>query len=182
MGKLISLDNLIRFRVNMEASVWESIAAAADGTTITFDAEQRKLSASGGGSGASASEILAYAGAGELEDLTIRTGSFENAGEGWNTFTFPEPFEGVPHAIVTVESGYSIEVKGVTEAEFLYKVTTASTSGGVTTGTYYVHTSKTTSSSSLSAVTLVTGIGSVGSAGTSDAVTVRYTALEFGGE
>lgn len=179
MGKLISLDNLARFRENMEASVWESIAAAADGTTITFDAEQRKLSASGGGS--SASEILAYAGAGELEDLTIRTGSFANAGEGWNTFTFPEPFEGVPHAIVTVESGYSVEVKGVTETEFLYKVT-AGSAASVTTGTYYVHTSKTTSSSSLTAVNLVTGVGSGGSTGTSDAVTVRYTAIEFGGE
>lgn len=181
MGKLISLDNLTRFRENMDASVWESIASAADGTTITFDAEKRKLSASGGGSSASASEILAYAATGELEDLTIRTGSFTNAGEGWNTFTFPEPFEGVPHAIVTAESGYSVEVKGVTATEFLYKVTVGG-AVGVTTGTYYVHTSKSTSTSSMSQVTLVTGIGSGGSSGTSAAVTVRYTAIEFGGE
>lgn len=180
MAKLVSLENLTRFKENVQAGVWESIASAADGTTITFDVETRKLSASGGA--ASANEILACAGNGELEDLTIRTGSFTNAGEGWNTFAFSEPFEGVPHVMANADYGYGVEVKGVTATEFLYKVTTASTSGGVTTGTYYVHTSKTTSSSSLTPVTLVTGIGSVGSAGTSDAVTIRYTAIEFGGE
>ena len=36
---------------------------------------------------------------GELEDLTIRTYSFANAGSGWNTFTFPDAFEGTPQVI-----------------------------------------------------------------------------------
>ena len=139
MGKLISLDNLSRFRENMEASVWESIAAAADGTTITFDAEQRKLSASG--SSSSASEILAYAGAGELEDLAIKTSSFANAGEGWNTHVFSGyPFEGAPHVVATVPSGYAVEVAGVTAGRFLYRVTAGGSSTGDAVAVTYTAT------------------------------------------
>ena len=57
----------------------------------------------------------------ELEDLTIRTGFFYNVGAGWNTFTFPEPFEGKPIVICHCD-GYNIEIKNVSETKFLYRL------------------------------------------------------------
>ena len=164
----------------MAESVWESIAAAADGTTITYDASTKTLSAAGGSM--SSSDVITYATTGELEDLTIRTGSFENAAAGWNTFSFPVPFEGVPHVIATVESGYTIEIKGVTEAEFLYKVTVGSSEVSATTGSYYVFTSKSVSTTYMTQIPIVTAVSASGSTTTSDAVTIRYTAVEYGGE
>ena len=180
MAKLISLENLTRFKENVIATIWAVIAQVADGTTITYDAESRKLSAAGGGS--SSGGIIAYAGNGELEDLTVKTGSFLNAGEGWNTFTFAEPFDGIPHIMATAEDGYTVTVKGVTEAEFLYKVATGESTVSATTGNYYVFTSKSTSSSYLTQIPIVTAISASGGAGTADPVTIWYTALEYGGE
>ena len=37
----------------------------------------------------------------ELDDYTMETGRFINAGAGWNTFKFRHPFEGVPVVTVT---------------------------------------------------------------------------------
>lgn len=162
VAKLVSLDNLERFRSNMAASVWESIAEAADGTTITFDAEQRKLSASGGGS--DVSEIISYAANGELDDVKTRAGSFSNAGAGWNTFTFPDPFEDVPTVVCQCD-GYDVEVKTVTAESFLYRVVSLSVSSN----------SWTVFTTNISAVT------SVEMATVSEAVTVRYMAVEYGG-
>ena len=179
MAKLVSLGNLERFRSNMAESVWESIASAADGTTITYDAATKKLSAGGSSVGASASGILPYCNATELEDLTIRTGSFTNSGEGWNTFAVPEPFEGAPHVILTVESGYSVEIMTVTAESFLYKVTAGSASNA-TTGNYYVFTSQSTSSSYMVQIPIVTSIG--GAETTADPVEIKWTAVEYGGE
>lgn len=179
MGKFVTLENLERFRANMSADVWGSIAAAADGTTIVYDASTKRLSAVGG-AGGTAAGLSCGCSLGELEDLTIRTGSFANAGEGWNTFTFPEPFEGEPHVIATAESGYSVEVKAVTATGFLYKVTVGG-AVAATTGSYYVFTSKSVSTSYMTQVSLVTGIGG-GSETTADAAAIKYTAIEYGGE
>lgn len=162
MAKLINLSNLTRFRENMEASVWESIAAAADGTTITFDAKSKTLSASGGGS--DVSDIISYAASGELDDVKTRAGSFENAGAGWNTFTFPDPFEDVPTVVCQCD-GFDVEVKTVTKESFLYRVVSLS----VTSKSWTVFTT------SINAVT------SVEMATVSEAVTVRYMATEYGG-
>ncbi len=177
MAKLITLDNLERFRSNVAASVWESIASAADGTTITYDAATKKLSAGGSDSGSGG--IIPYCSASELEDLTIRTGSFTNAGEGWNTFPFPDPFEGAPHVILTVESGYGVEIMTVTAESFLYKVT-AGSAASATTGSYYVFTSKSTSSSYMVQIPIVTSVG--GAETTADPVEIKWTAVEYGGE
>ncbi|MBQ9955829.1 MAG: hypothetical protein IJO87_10490, partial [Eggerthellaceae bacterium] len=122
---------------------------------------------------------LPYCGASELEDYVIETGMFSNAGEGWNSFNFKEPFEAIPHVILSVESGYGVEIKNVSPTGFLYYVTAGGASS-VTKGTYYVHTTSSYSSTPV-AVSLVTDVGSGGTA-TPDAVIVRYTAIEYGGE
>ncbi len=119
----------------------------------------------------------------ELEDLTIRTGSFANAGEGWNTFAFPEPFDAPPLVVARCE-GYGVDVKGVTADRFLYMVTQA-TSSGASSRTLYaansggvVYATKPTASST--AFTVLTSAGSSGTEGTADAVTVRWAAFEKG--
>lgn len=114
-------------------------------------------------SSSSTDTILYQNATGELEDLIIKTGSFINAGSGWNTFAFPQPFDNIPHVIATVESGYAIEIKNVSADKFLYRVTT----GVVATTT------------TVSDTTVVT---SIGLDATADEVEVRYTAIEYGGE
>ena len=59
----------------------------------------------------------------ELDDYTMETGFFINAGAGWNTFKFRHPFEGVPVVTVTPKefSGFC-EIKNVSKEGFLYCV------------------------------------------------------------
>lgn len=121
---------------------------------------------------------------GELEDLAIQTGSVTNAGSGWNTLTFPWPFEDVPQVVASAEGEYSVQVQGVTREHFLYRVTKdSSASLSLDKTAYWVHTAQATSTSNMKSVQLVTG-GSVsgGGAATADKVRVMWAALEFGGD
>lgn len=121
---------------------------------------------------------------GELEDLAIQTGSVTNAGSGWNTLTFPWPFEDVPQVVASAEGEYSVQVQGVTATKFLYRVVKdAAASLSLTKAAYWVHTAQATSTGNMQSVQLVTG-GSVsgGGAATADAVRVMWAAFEFGGD
>lgn len=91
---------------------------------------------------------LVFAGnsTGELEDLTVKQGSFVNAGSGWNTYVFPHPFDAAPTVVCTAD-GYTVSIKGQAADRFLYQVSAL----GTTTAT-------------------------------ADKVTVRWAAIEFGGE
>lgn len=66
------------------------------------------------GDGTSSSSFALVPNTWELEDLTIRTGHFTNVGSGWNTYTFPEPFDGVPIVFANCD-GYTTEVGTITE-------------------------------------------------------------------
>lgn len=82
-------------------------------TMVPDDALQMlaALACSGGGSGD----------VGELEDYTLRVGTFTNTGAGWNTFKFPDPFEGAPSvALQTEDFAGVIQIKTVTKDGFLY--------------------------------------------------------------
>lgn len=138
---------------------------------------------------------------GELEDVKVCTGTFTNAGAGWNTFTFPESFDEVP-VIVCNCDGYDVEVKSVTTESFLYRVvTTASASmpslstttmtlyqsTSTSTSGYYPYIAKAQTSYQRSAFTVLTGAslsgGSSGGVSTvSSAVEIRWAAIEYAGE
>ena len=146
-------------------------------------ADKAKLDGLSGSGGDDALVLALLSDTRELEDLTIRTGSFANAGEGWNTFAFPEPFDAPPLVVARCE-GYGVDVKGVTADRFLYMVTQA-TSSGASSRTLYaansggvVYATKPTASST--AFTVLTSAGSRGTEGTADAVTVRWAAFEKG--
>lgn len=124
----------------------------------------------------------------ELEDLTIRCGEFENAGAGWNTFEFPEPFEAPPTVICQAE-GYAVDVTGVEADRFLYRLTA---NGGTTYGTEtlyrratpstsypYVMALSVSSNSYTSPFTVLTSASS-GSGSVSEAAKVRWIAIEDG--
>lgn len=121
---------------------------------------------------------------GELEDLTIRTYSFANAGSGWNTFTFPDAFEGTPQVICSAEGEYEVQVQQVTTTKFQYRlVKNASAALNLTTAQYWVHTAKATSASNMQQVALVTG-GSLSGGGSAsgDSARIMCVAIEFGGD
>ena len=118
-------------------------------TAVPDDALQMLAAlASSGGSGSGD--------VGELEDLTIRVGSFVNAGAGWNTYRFPEPFDAPPQIV----------------REF--------TDGSVATGSYYT-ASGTSSSSSHSLQTLVSGVTLPTGQTTEAAVQLLWLAIDFNG-
>lgn len=132
-------------------------------TMVPDDAFQMlaALAASGGGSGD----------VGELEDTTLEVGTITNAGAGWNTFKFRQPFEGVPNVVCQAEAFDGIvQVQNVTKDGFQYCLRTQAS------GTYYVGASTGTTPSH-SAATLVTGTTT-----TATAVKINYIAVEFGGE
>lgn len=131
----------------------------------------------------------------ELEDLSVQGGGFANAGEGWNTFEFPEPFDRVPLVLAQCD-GYGVEVKGVTAERFLYMVTQATSSSGSSRTLYYGTSSAYRLSGLVSTQAIagssrwttngsfdvLTSASSSGTAGVADAVTVRWAAIEKGGE
>lgn len=138
------------------------------------------------GSGGSDDLLLALASdTRELEDLAVQAGEFANAGEGWNTFAFPEPFDSPPLVIAQAD-GYGVDVKGVTAEHFLYMVTQATSSSGSSKTLYaasnggVVYATKPAASST--AFTVLTSAGSSGTEGTAEAVTVRWAAIEKEGE
>lgn len=68
----------------------------------------------------------------ELEDLTIRCGTLTNAGAGWNTFKFPEPFEAPPSVTLQSEGNAFASLSTVDEEGFVYQL--LSLAGGTTVG------------------------------------------------
>ena len=131
----------------------------------------------------------------ELDDYTMETGRFINAGAGWNTFKFRHPFEGVPVVTVTPKefSGFC-EIKNVSKDGFLYCVRKPQlqdgsvTEGTVTTATGYIG-SDTGTSPSHSKATYVSGVTlpqvvlpTLGAATTAEKVEMDYIAIEFGGD
>lgn len=72
------------------------------------------LSASGGGGDA-----------GELEDFELETGTFINAGAGWNTCKFKRPFASPPQLFSNaIDFEGIIQIKDVTADGFLYQLRT----------------------------------------------------------
>ena len=121
---------------------------------------------------------------GELEDLTIRTYSFTNAGSGWNTFAFPDAFEDIPQVLCLAEGEYSVQVQQVSTEKFQYRlVKNATTSLNLTKTNYWVHTAQSTSTGNMQNVGLVTG-GSISGGGSAsgDAARIMCVAIEFGGD
>lgn len=131
----------------------------------------------------------------ELDDYTMETGRFINAGAGWNTFKFRHPFESVPVLTVTPKEfdGFC-EIKSVTAEGFLYCLRQPSLQGGsatkgtVTTATGYIG-SDTGTSPSHSKVTYVSGVTlpvitlpSYGTVTTDEKIEMDYIAIEFGGD
>ena len=131
----------------------------------------------------------------ELDDYTMETGFFINAGAGWNMFKFRHPFEGVPVVTVTPKefSGFC-EIKNVSKEGFLYCVRKPQlqdgsvTEGTVTTATGYIG-SGTGTSPSHSKVTYVSGVTlpvitlpTYGTVTTDEKIEMDYIAIEFGGD
>ena len=131
----------------------------------------------------------------ELDDYTMETGRFINAGAGWNTFKFRHPFESVPVLTVTPKEfdGFC-EIKSVTAEGFLYCLRQPSLQGGsatkgtVTTATGYIG-SDTGTSPSHSKVTYVSGVTlpvitlpTYGTVTTDEKIEMDYIAIEFGGD
>lgn len=64
---------------------------------------------------------------GELEDYSVETGTFANAGAGWNTFKFREAFEAPPVVVLQAENFDGIvQIKTITAEGFLYCARTIS--------------------------------------------------------
>ena len=58
----------------------------------------------------------------DLDDLEILSGTVSNAGAGWNSVTFSEPFSGVPELTASaIETKYKLEIKSITATGFLYR-------------------------------------------------------------
>ena len=185
MKDLIDKGLLQSFLASLKGLFATRDVATASANGLMSAADKAKLDGlSGGGSDELLLALLSDTR--ELEGLTVQGGEFANAGEGWNTFTFPEPFDGVPLVLAQAD-GYGVDVKGVQEDRFLYMVTQAAGSGGlsVSKADYYVHTRASTSASYMVQASLVTDVsagGSGGSAGVADAVPVRWAAIEREGE
>ncbi|WP_087066447.1 hypothetical protein [Intestinibacillus massiliensis] len=128
---------------------------------------------------------------GELDDYRMETGTFQNAGAGWNTFRFREAFDEAPRVTVTAYdfAGF-VMVKGVTAEGFLYCLRIPGWSGGTpgsvssekvfvgaATGTSPAHNEKTV----VTAVNLPT-MQTATTATTSAAVEIGYIAVEYGGD
>lgn len=131
----------------------------------------------------------------ELEDYEIETGSFQNAGAGWNTYKFRTPFDGVPKVTCqAINFAGIVQVKDVTAEGFLYCLRAAGVSdgsvtpGSVSKSTLYTGagTGTSTQHSAHSVVTDVTlptvTLPSVGMNTTAAQVEIHYIAIEYGGD
>lgn len=141
------------------------------------------------------SSVLYHNNVGELEDVKVRTGTFTNAGAGWNTFTFPESFDEVP-VIACNCDGYTVEVKSVTTEQFLYRVVEGASGASLSTTTttlyrnskpsstyrYVMALSYTNYTSAFNVLTGATLSGGGEAATVSDAVEIRWAAIEYAGE
>lgn len=147
---------------------------AANAEIHVTDADKSRWNAGG---------ISPYA-TGELEDTTFETGTFTNAGAGWNSFRFREAFEDIPVVVVQSENfSGRVEIKNVSKEGFLYCLRKAVyTQGAVTTGEYFTASQSSTTSHAkqnlVSAVTLPTYEETT----TEEAIKVNYIAIEYGGD
>lgn len=121
----------------------------------------------------------------ELDDYTMETGSFVNAGAGWNTFKFRHPFEGVPVVTVTPKefTGFC-EIRSVTAEGFLYCLRKPQLQDGeITTATGYIGAGTGTAPSH-SQITYVSGVTlpTFGTTTTADKTEMDYIAIEYGGD
>lgn len=84
------------------------------------------LASGGGGSGD----------AGGLEDTDLETGSFTNAGAGWNTYPFREAFGAPPQVVLQAEDFAGVVlIKSITAESFLYCLRIITADGTTTTAT-----------------------------------------------
>ena len=121
----------------------------------------------------------------ELDDYTMETGSFVNAGAGWNTFKFRHSFEGVPVVTVTPKEfdGFC-EIRSVTAEGFLYCLRKPQLQDGeVTTATGYIG-GGTGTAPSHSQITYVSGVTlpTFSTTTTADKTEMDYIAIEYGGD
>lgn len=159
---------------------------SAENGVVTLD-QLKDLVDSMEQSGQDSIQIIPMNNCGELEDLIIKTGSFENAGSGWNTFNFPYEFESIPIVICSVQDGYGINIKDITKNHFLYQVTIESSGSSGGTKTLYQRSSPTSSYPYVTAISTnqytsafsvqLAGGSSGGTSSTSDAVTVNWVAI-----
>lgn len=154
-------------------------------------ADAREHSGSGGGE----------AEPNELEDYEFEVEQFVNAGAGWNTYKFREPFDGVPSVVCQALNFQGwVEIKDVTAEGFLYclrKPTFTAgkagsvAAGSVTTGQFFT-ASGTSSSSSHAENTLVSAVTlpkvtmptlpTAQLTTTKDPIVIHYVAIEYGGD
>ena len=155
-------------------------------------AEARKHGSAEGGGGAEPNE---------LEDYSMETGRFVNAGAGWNTYKFREPFDGVPSVVCQALNFQGwVEIKNVTTEGFLYCLRKPNfaagkagsvAAGSVTTGQFYT-ASGTSSSSAHAEHTLVSGVTlpvvtmptlpTATLTTTANQIEIHYIAIEYGGD
>lgn len=168
-----------------EASATAAREAAKEAAESAAEARKHG-SAEGGGSGAEPNE---------LEDYSMEIGQFVNAGAGWNTYKFREPFDGVPSVVCqALNFAGIVEIKNVTAEGFLYCLRQAGASdgsvvaGSVSKSTIYAGAAEGTNPAH-SAVSVVTGVTlptvtlpQVGMNTTTAQITVNYIAIEYGGD
>lgn len=194
MKDLIDKGLLGEFLSGLKSLFATKDAATAESAGLMSAADKAKLDGLSDSGGSDDLLLALLSGTRELEDLSVQGGEFENAGEGWNTFTFPEPFDS-PSLVFAQCEGYGVDVKGVTAEHFLYMVTQATSSSGSSKTLYYgksnqynlsglVATSNSAGSywTNQGSFTVLTSAGSSGTSGVADAVTVRWAAIEKGGE
>lgn len=185
MKDLIDKGLLGEFLSGLKSLFATKDAATPESAGLMSAADKAKLDGLSGSGGSEELMLALLSDTCELEDLAVQGGEFENAGEGWNTFTFPEPFDAPPLVLAQCD-GYSVEVKGITAERFLYMVTQATSSSGSSRTLYlstrhdYVFAKK--KSYDGGSFDVLTSAGSSGTFGVADAVTVRWAAMEKGGE
>nr|DAO09800.1 MAG TPA: H-type lectin domain [Caudoviricetes sp.] len=191
MRELIDKTLLGEFLAGLKGLFATKDVATTEADGLMSAEDKKKLDSGGGGSSAPTLVPDVF----ELEDLSVQGGVFENAGEGWNTFTFPEPFDAPPLVLAQCD-GYGVDVKGVTAERFLYMVTQATSSSGSSKTLYYgtssayrlkniLSTQKGAGTSGWTdggSFTVLTSAGSSGTSGVSKKVAVRWAAIEKGGE
>lgn len=70
----------------------------------------------------------------EESQREIETGTFKNAGYGWNTYTFKKPFAVDPVVLTQPkQENYTVNIKSVTREKFIYLVA-PSTSSAILVG------------------------------------------------
>ncbi len=174
-----------------EASATAAREAAKEAAESAADARKHS-SSEGGGGGAEPNE---------LEDYEMETGTFKNAGAGWNTYKFREPFDGVPSVVCqALDFQGWVEIKDVTAEGFLYCLRKPNfvagksgsvAAGSVTTGQFYT-ASGTASSSAHAEHTLVSGVTlptitmptlpTATLTTTASQIEIHYIAIEYGGD